>query len=248
MERVGGEFTLNLGIDATGRNKRVGKTIVVQVDHSRAPAHISGFNSQTRADGDIVEVSFSIVAVKDIGIVGEVALEHVQVSVEIVVANSNPHAGLLQAVFAQSNATLQALFAKCTIMLIAKEPTGRGIAGYINVGPTIVIVVRGDCGHGIRTSGRGDAGHPADIGEGSVAINTEYKYRPRGQAARTAIHGNTFPGAVRVFARLGQLFERGVEIVSHEQVQPSVAIVVYPGTAGAVTYGGLSQSGSFGHL
>src|SRR5260370_23927569 len=158
MERVGGELTLHLGVGATGRDEQVGKTIVVQVDYSRAPAHISGFNSQTRADGDIVEVSFSIVAVKDIGVIGEVGLEHVQVPVEIVVANSNPHAGLLQTVFAQSNATLQALFAKRTIMLIAKEPTGRGIAGYINVGPTIVIVVRCDCRDWILTRRRGGAG------------------------------------------------------------------------------------------
>src|SRR5207302_3949029 len=68
------------------------------------------------------------------------------------------------------------------------------------------------------------------------------------KTARAAIYGYAFPGAVRVFTGLGQLFECCVEIVGYKQVQRAVVVIVDPGAAGAVARGGLAQSGLVGHI
>src|SRR6185369_1769394 len=123
-----------------------------------------------------------------------------------------------------------------------------GIGSDVNVGPSIVVIVRGDRRHGIRARGCGDAGRLAHISESPVAVVVKQLDESGGQTARTAIHGDPLPGAVGILAWLGQLLKRGVEIVGHEQVQPPIAIVVHPGTAGAVTYRGLAEPGLFRHV
>ena len=63
------------------------------------------------------------------------------------------------------------------------------------------------------------------------------------QAARTAVHRDPLPAAVRVLAGLRQFLERGVQVGRNEQVQASVAVVVDPGAAGAVPHIALAKTG-----
>ncbi len=78
-EGVGRKRLLHLGIDAAGRHEQVGEAVVVEIDHPRSPPDVAGLHADARADAEIVEVAFPVVAVQDIRIVGEVRLEDIQV-------------------------------------------------------------------------------------------------------------------------------------------------------------------------
>ena len=148
-ERIGWESSLHLGIYASGRDEQIREAVVVEIDDAGAPPYIASFDAQAGADGDVVEVPFPVVAVEDIGIVGEVRFEDVEVSVEVVVADAHTHAGLFQPVFAERHPSFQTLLAKGAVVLVAKQPARRGIAGDIDIRPTVVVVVCCDHCHWI---------------------------------------------------------------------------------------------------
>ena len=70
------------------------------------------------------KLPFAVVAVEDVGVVGEMRLEDVQVAVEIVIADAYAHAGLFQSVFAERRAALECLLAECAIVLLRNSQLG----------------------------------------------------------------------------------------------------------------------------
>src|SRR5215831_21179726 len=92
FHRVLRELLRDLGEDAAGYEEEVGIAVVIEVGHAGAPAHVAGLDADAGRQGDVVEVSFAIAAVKDARVVGEVGLEYVEVAVEIVVADAEAHA------------------------------------------------------------------------------------------------------------------------------------------------------------
>src|ERR1700719_3343462 len=100
---------------------------------------------------DIVEVAFAVVAIENVGIVGKVSLENVEITFKVESAHCDPHSSLLKSIFAERDAAFESLFAKSAVVLIAKQPTGSGIAGDVDIGPAIVVVVSCDTCHGIGT-------------------------------------------------------------------------------------------------
>src|SRR5207244_5536479 len=99
-------------IHTAGCDEQIWKAVIVQIHNSRAPADVSGFNSQASANGHIVKIALAVIAVKNISIVGEIGLEDIQVAVQVIVANPNSHACLLHAVLTKSNPALKGLFPK----------------------------------------------------------------------------------------------------------------------------------------
>ena len=66
--------------------------------------------------------------------------------VQIVVADADPHARLLHAVFAQPYASQDSFFAKRSIAIIHEQETRSGIGSDVDVLPTILIEIgRHDC-------------------------------------------------------------------------------------------------------
>ena len=175
---------------------------------------------------------FAVVVIEHVGVVGEVRLEDIETAIEVVVANGDAHARLLQSVFAQGGAALEPLLPKGAVVLVAKEPARSGVARDVDVGPAVVVVVGGNGSHGIRAAGGCDAGLPADIGERAVTIVAKQLNESGRQAPWTAVHRHALPAAVGVLARLGQFLERGVEIIRDEQIQVTVAIEVHPRAPG----------------
>ena len=106
----------------------------------------------------VVEVPLSVVAVEDVRVVGEVGLEDVDVAVEIVVADAQAHARLFHAVLAQRHAALERFLAERAVVLVAEEPARGRVAGDVDVGPAVVVVVGGHGGHRVRPRGRRNAG------------------------------------------------------------------------------------------
>ena len=117
--------------------------------------------------------------------------------------------------------------------LLRKQQAGSGVAGHINIRPAIVVEIRGDHGHAVAAFARRYAGLPRDIRECAVAIVAIEGLRARRQAARTAIHGNTFPLAVRVLPGFGNGREVEIDIIGDKQIEMAVAIVVDQRAAGA---------------
>src|ERR1700687_3760520 len=69
------QCSFNLGINMAGNHKEVRKTVVVEIDDACSPAHVTSFNSKARGPGSVLEICFSVVVVKDVGVVRKVRLE-----------------------------------------------------------------------------------------------------------------------------------------------------------------------------
>ena len=107
-KRIRREGALHFRIDTAGHDEQVGQAVVVEIDHARAPADIARLDANAGADRHVVEVALAVVAIEHIRIVGKMGLEDVEIAVEVVVADADAHAGLLQAVFAERGAALEA--------------------------------------------------------------------------------------------------------------------------------------------
>ena len=70
--------------------------------------------------------------------------------IQIVVSDSYAHACLLHAIVAQGHAAQDAFFAKRSIVVVHEEQAGRGIAGNVDVGPTVLVKIRSNHRHAIR--------------------------------------------------------------------------------------------------
>src|SRR5438552_2306847 len=105
------QFRLDLRVYIACDQKQVWITVVVEVNDTRAPASEPRFHSESSRQGDIVEIAFTVVAVQRVCVVGEVALENVEMAIKIVVARADAHAGLLDAIVAERSASLDAFFA-----------------------------------------------------------------------------------------------------------------------------------------
>ncbi len=64
-----------------GNHKEVWKTVVVEVDDACSPAHITSFNSNPRRPRSVLEISFPVVVIKDVGVICEVRLEQIKMAI-----------------------------------------------------------------------------------------------------------------------------------------------------------------------
>src|SRR5580704_9069005 len=188
---------------------------------------------------DVVKIAFAIVAIENIGIVGKVSLEGVEIAIEVDIPNCYPHTSLLQSIFAERDAAFESLLAKSAIVLITKQPARSGITGDVNVGPAVVIVIGCNACHGIGTSRGRHSTLFTDISKSAVPVVMKKLHEACWQASGTAVHRNAFPGAVRIRAGFGQIFESSAEVVGHKEIEVPVAVVIDPGAARAVADGTL---------
>ena len=92
-------------------------------------------------------------------------LEQIDVPVEIVIADADAHASLFLAVFAEGHAAHDAFFTEGAIVIVHEQQARGGIAGDVNVRPTVLVEVGGNDGHAITAALRGDARCGADVRE-----------------------------------------------------------------------------------
>ena len=120
-------------------------------------------------------------------------LEDVEVAVEVEIADPDPHAGLLHAVFVERDAALEAGLGERAVVIVAEEEAGRGIAGDVDVRPAVVIEIGRDRGHAVAALGFGDARRIADVRERAVAVVVVERDRPGGKSARAAVDRHALP-------------------------------------------------------
>src|SRR5262245_36473185 len=117
-------------------------------------------------------------------------------TVQVIIANPHAHPRLLHPVVAQCRAAQDSLFTKRSIPVIHEKQAGCGIAGYIDVLPSIFIKIRRDHSHAVSGCRPGDAGLLCHVGEGSVAVVSIESMLAGSETPRAAFDGNPLPAAV----------------------------------------------------
>src|SRR5713226_1180093 len=120
-------------------DEQVWIAVVIEIHNPRAPAHVTSLDAKARGGCGVLEVGFSIVAIKNVPIVGEVCLKKIEVPVQIVIPHSDTHARLCHAVIVQRDAPQDSLFAKSPIVVVHEKEARSGIASDVNVWPAIFI-------------------------------------------------------------------------------------------------------------
>ena len=122
-------------------------------------------------------------------------LEQVEVPIEIVVPDTDAHARLLGAVFADRAATLESFLSECAVMVVAEQKTGTGIAGEIDVRPSIVVEISHHRAQAVAVGGGGNARPLTHIGEGPITVVAVEGMPALWQPSRAAHDRNALPGA-----------------------------------------------------
>src|SRR5262249_7968572 len=135
-----------------------------------APSNKTGLHTKSARNGHIVERIFSQIAVEDGGVVGEMRFQDVQIAVQVEIPDANSHSRLFVAIFVQSDAAFEADVFERAVVVIAEQEAWRGITGDVDIGPAVVIEIRGHGSHHVATLGLGDSRRPAYIAESTVSI------------------------------------------------------------------------------
>ncbi len=212
------------------------------------PAHIACLDAQAGAQRHIAKGAFPIVHVDDGCVLGEVSLDDIEAPLHAEIADAKAHAGLLHPIFTQGHSAVDALLAEGSVAIIAEEQTRRGIAGDIDVRPSVVIEIRGNCGQSVASLGPADAGCGRDIGEGAIAIIAIERMAPVGQALGTAAHRHALVIAACAGARARHRLCIEDKIVRHEQVELAIPIVIEKSATGAKARLRIHQSRCLGDV
>src|SRR5690242_17485846 len=87
----------------------------------------------------------------------------------IEVGGVNAHAGFIAAVFAGGDAGDEGDILKGAVVLVEEKKIRPGVVGDGDIGPAIVVEVRGDHSHAF-SFGLADAAGIADVGESAVVV------------------------------------------------------------------------------
>src|SRR5215470_5798314 len=91
-------------------------------------------------------------------------------AVQIVIADSDAHTRLLHAIFAQSRTPQYSFLTKRSISIVHEQKTRSGVAGDVDILPSVFIKIRRYDRHAVGGRGARDAGLLTYIGERSVAV------------------------------------------------------------------------------
>ncbi len=133
-------------------------------------------------------------------------------------------------------------------MVVAIEDGWCGVAGDVDIGPAVVVVVERGDGEAVVTVGVLEAAGFADVFEFAAAEVVIKDIGCAGQAARTAHDGDALPHAAEASAGLGSCCQIEVDVVGDDEIEFAVAVVVDESAAGAPLLTGAGDSGLFGYL
>ncbi len=87
----------------------------------------------------------TVIAIEVAGIVREVRLENIEPPVAIVVGHGHAHSRLFVSILAVGASRHHSHVREGAIVIVAKQNTGLGVDGDVDVGPAIVVEVAGNC-------------------------------------------------------------------------------------------------------
>src|SRR5579872_3263542 len=192
-----------LGIDVAVGENQIGPAVIVEVEKHRAPAQILGVQAQAGSESGVGEGAVAIVVVERRRIVGEVGFEDVEAAIAVVVGDGCAHAGLLAAVFVEGGAGGDGYIGESAVAIVAIQNARRAVAGYVNVGPAVIIVVKGRDAQCIMAIGLVDVSFGSDVLKRAIAaVVVKNIFRGR-QASRAAHLRRPFPDARSSLSRGG---------------------------------------------
>src|ERR1019366_3499410 len=140
----------------------------------------------------------------------------------IVIAGVRAHGSTRDSVFSEGDARGYGLFGKGTVLVVAVELVGLRVVGDEEVGPAVAVVVEEGDAQGL-TGGVSEAGPLGDIFELAVAqIVVELRRCPLVGLGGAVGFGGPIERAPEI-AFLGP-----ADIVGHEQIELTVAVVIEP--------------------
>src|SRR5579884_689394 len=224
-------FILQLRVNAPSDPEDIGTAVVIEIFDADAPTYKPGFDGKTGAQSFIFEFSFAIVDVDGGCIGGKVRFYDIQAATQQEIADTDAHAGLLHSVFAERDAALHALLRKCSVVIVAEEEAGCGIAGDVDIGPTVIIEIGRNDSQTVTGRRFADSGRGSNISECAVAVIVIKRVAAVGQTARTAEDAFVVTGIALARARDGIRIEG--HVIRNKQIKAAVAIVIDKGAAGA---------------
>src|SRR5271156_6269931 len=132
---------VNLGVNVAIGHENIRPSIVIEVEEPDSPPNKFRISSDPRSKGIVVKGAVAAIAIEGAGVGVEVRLNDIEESVAIVVSGSDSHATLFAAVFAEANTRQAAHLGEGAVAVVMKEERSGGIVGYVDIRPTIVVVV-----------------------------------------------------------------------------------------------------------
>src|SRR5215470_2740952 len=126
------------------RQNQIGPAIIVIVKEHDTPAQKLGIASNSRSVGHVRKRAIPVIVIKSRRVIGKVGLEDVQLSVPVVIRNRCAHASLLTSILVVGYATHDGCIGEGSISIISVENVGCAVAGDIDVGPAVIVVIQ--CG------------------------------------------------------------------------------------------------------
>ena len=135
---------LDFRIHVAVADENIRPAVVIHVEKPATPAQILSVRAQARGKGRIFKTAVAEVVVERGRVAGEVRFYDVQVPVHIVVGRRYSHAGLRLAIGAERATGFHGDVHELAVLLVLVEGAGRGIVGYIDVGPAVIVEVGGE--------------------------------------------------------------------------------------------------------
>ena len=220
--------------------------IVVKIEKSRAESQILPVDAEAGGQAGVMKRAVSVIPVQRGYLIGEVSPDNVEPAIPIVIANSDAHAGHRRAIPVERRPGRHSDFAEGAVVIVVIEQAGGGVAGHIDIGPTVVIEISRHGTHSVRAHRTPVFRHklrrrrPAWMGypgllrhvfKGTVApVSIEHVGSAR-ESLRPTRNGNFVEAAIGRFSRTWGSRRVEVHVVAHEKIQMAIAVVVEKATA-----------------
>src|SRR5579864_7815715 len=212
-------MSVHLRIHMSIRDNYVHPAIVVVVEKLHAKAKKRNADRPKSGGPSLVgEAGVVVVVVEVVGIVGKVGFYQVWPAVIVVIGAVHPHAGLGQAVGAESHSGLHSHLREPSFAVVVVKPTGAGVIGDVKIEAAVLVVVQPNDAQAIVGVGV-NAQLFAHVGEGAVAVIVVEPVTRAFQASRSAGNGYAAVLAERTAAEGRQVVQVEFHIVGDIEIQ-----------------------------
>ena len=134
----------------------------------------------------------------------------------IVIAPSHAHRSLRLACTTECDPGEHANISESSVMIVVVQVIGRGIIGYKQIGPAVIVVVTPDDTKAVVLVGVADSSLLRNFLESAVAFVVEEEIALTLHAPGAALHGHSLEVAKLAAAKDGQMVHVNVDVTGNE--------------------------------